>query len=156
MKNILTAFILIAFISNLFAQKKGDKVYDNLGYLTAADYYQDLDDEKQTYDIKHNLANSFRLNGQYEAAEYWYAQIINEIQDNESIFQYANTLQANGKCEDAIRWYKEYQTRSNDNTRSFIENCDDIKKFENHKHIKLFNLKDLNTCLLYTSDAADE
>ncbi len=145
MKNILIPLFVFAFITNLFAQKKADKVYENLGYLTAADIYQDLDDEKQTYDIKHNLANSFRLNGQYEAAEYWYAQIINEVKDNESIFQYANTLQANGKCEDAIRWYKEYQARSNDKTRSFIENCDDIKKFENHKHIKLFNLKDLNT-----------
>ena len=145
MKNILTTIFLFILIVNLSAQKKGDKVYDNLGYLTATDYYQDLEDEKQTYDIKLKLANSFRLNSQYEAAEYWYAQIINEVQDNETIFQYANTLQSNGKCEDAIRWYKEFQAKSNDKTRSFIEDCDDIKKFENHKHIKLFNLMDLNT-----------
>ena len=145
MKNIIIILFLVSFITNLFAQKKGDKVYDNLGYLTAADYYQDLEDDKQTYDIKLKLANSFMLNSQYEAAEYWYAQIINEVQDNETIFQYASSLQANGKCEDAIRWYKEFQTKSKDKTRSFIEDCAEIKKFDNHKHIKLFNLKDLNT-----------
>ena len=70
MKNIVIILFLVSFITNLFAQKKGDKVYDNLGYLTAADYYQDLEDDKQTYDIKLKLANSFMLNSQYESAEY--------------------------------------------------------------------------------------
>ncbi len=145
MKNLVVTFILLASLSSLFAQKKGDKVYENLGYLASTDYYQDLAAEKQTYEVKLKLANSFRLNSQYEAAEYWYAQIINEVQTSETILHYAQTLQANGKCDDAIRWYNDYQKQSSDKTRSFIKDCKDIEAFENHKNIKLFNLSDLNT-----------
>ena len=58
---------------------------------------------------------------------------------------YAQTLQANGKCEDAIRWYNDYEKQSRDKTRSFIKDCTDIDKFENHKNIKFYNLSDLNT-----------
>lgn len=145
MKNLVVTLILLTTLSHLFAQKKGDKVYENLGYLASTDYYQDLAEEKQTYDVKLKLANSFRLNSQYEAAEYWYAAIINEVQTSETILHYAQTLQANGKCDDAIRWYKEYQAQSEDKTRSFIKDCKDIEKFENHKNIKLTNLEDLNT-----------
>jgi len=92
MKNLVVLLLVFVFTNHLFSQKKGDKVYDNLGYLTATDYYQNLDGEKQTYDIKLKLANSFRLNSQYEAAEYWYAQVINEVQEVETILQYAQTL----------------------------------------------------------------
>lgn len=145
MKNLVAALLLLVFVSPLFGQKKGNKIYDNLGYLTATDYYQNLDDDEQTYDVKVKLANSFRLNSQYEAAEYWYAQIINEVQEVETILHYAQTLQANGKCEDAIRWYNDYEKQSSDKTRSFIKDCADIDKFENHKNIKLSNLADLNT-----------
>ena len=145
MRNLVVVGLLVIFATNLFAQKKGNKEYDNLGYLTATDYYQNLDDAEQTYDIKLKLANSFRLNSQYEAAEYWYAQIINEVQAAETILHYAQTLQSNGKCEDAIRWFNDFQKQSNDKTRTFIKDCKDIDKFENHKNIKLSNLADLNT-----------
>ena len=145
MKKITTFLLFIISLSSLQAQKKGDKLYDNLGYLSATDYYQELEEDEQTYEVKLKLANSFRLNSQYEAAEYWYAQIINEARTPETILQYAQTLQANGKCEDAIRWYKDYTQKSADKTRSFIKDCKEIEKFDNHKNIKLFNLSDLNT-----------
>jgi len=134
-KLVVASICLFVFVTSIFAQKKGDKVYDNLGYLTATDYYQDLEEEEQTYAVKLKLANSFRLNSQYEAAEYWYAQVINEVQEVETVLHYAQTLQANGKCEDAIRWYNDYEKQSNDKTRSFIKDCKDIDKFENHKNI---------------------
>ena len=145
MRNIVVTLIMLTLSISLFAQKEADKMYDNLGYLTATDLYQDLDEDKQTNEVKLKLANSFRLNSQYEAAEYWYAQIINETQDAATICQYAEVLQANGKCEDAIRWHKEFEAKSADKTRSFIKDCKDIDKFENHKNIKLFNLKEINT-----------
>lgn len=143
-KQLLILLFSISLIT-LFAQKKGNKLYDNLGYLSATDYYQELGDDEQTYEVKLKLANSFRLNSQYEAAEYWYAQVINEAKESETILQYAQTLQANGKCEDAIRWYTDYETKSEDKTRSFIKDCKDIDQFENHKDIKLTNLGDLNS-----------
>ena len=147
MKNILVTLFFFIFLNSLSlqAQKKGDKLYESLGYLTAADYYQELKDDQQTYEIKLRLGNSFRLNSQYEAAEYWYAQIINEVKNIESILHYAQVLQANGKCEDAIQWYQTYTKQSNDHTRSFIKDCKELDNFENHKNIELENLKELNT-----------
>ncbi|MEM1121894.1 MAG: OmpA family protein [Bacteroidota bacterium] len=145
MKKLAVILLILATVGQLIAQKKGDKAYENLGYLASTDYYQDLAEDQQTYDVKLKLANSFRLNSQYEAAEYWYAKIINEVQQSETILHYAQTLQANGKCDDAIRWYKEYEAQSEDQTRSFIKDCKDIEKFDNHKNIKLANLSDLNT-----------
>ncbi|MFK7981124.1 MAG: hypothetical protein AB8G86_14150 [Saprospiraceae bacterium] len=100
---------------------------------------------KQTYEIKWKLANSYRLNSEYEAAEYWYAQIINDAQDSETILHYAQMLQANGKCEDAIRWYKDYAAKSQQDSRSFIEDCTELKQFTNHTAIQLENMVNLNS-----------
>ncbi len=141
---LLITFLMLNF-TLLGQEKKADKLYENLGYLSAADAYQKLEQEKMDYEIMLKLANSFRLNSQYESAEYWYAQIVNEAKENKLILHYAQTLQANGKCEDAIRWYKEYETKSSDKTRSFIEDCKEVDQFEYYKNIKLTNLGDLNT-----------
>ena len=146
MNKILLTLFSILFVYQLSAQeKKGDKLYDNLGYLSATEEYQNLDEAEMTYEVKLKLANSFRLNSQYEAAEYWFAQIIQETMDNETILHYAQMLQSNGKCEDAIRWFKVYQKRSGDQQRSFIEDCKDLEKFENHGNIKVATVSALNS-----------
>jgi len=146
MKNYLLLFsLIIIYTTTLCSQKQGNKMYENLGYLTAADLYQDLENENQTYEVKLKLANSFRLNSEFAAAEYWYAQVINEAKESETVLQYAQMLQANGKCEDAIRWYKTYQTQSSDKTQSFITDCEEIKKFSNHKDIEVTNAAALNS-----------
>lgn len=145
MKYILLIITFICSLHTLMGQKKGDQLYENLGYLAAADYYQDLEAQKQTFEIKLKLANSFRLNSQYESAEYWYAQIIREAKEKETLLHYAQVLQANGKCEDAIRWFEEYAKQGVEKNISFIENCEEIDKFEKHKNIKLKNLSGINT-----------
>jgi len=146
MKKLLLILFSIYFFGSLSAQeKKGDKLYDNLGYLSATEEYQNLDESQMTYEVKLKLANSFRLNSQYEAAEYWLAQIIQEAQENETILHYAQMLQSNGKCEDAIRWFKVYQERSGDTQRSFIEDCKDLDKFEKHANIKVTAASSLNS-----------
>ena len=146
MKKLLFILFAMQLISHLSAQeKKGNKLYDNLGYLSATEEYQNLDEADMTYEVKVKLANSFRLNSQYEAAEYWLAQVIQEAQENEVILHYAQTLQSNGKCEDAIRWFKVYQERSGDKQRSFIEDCKDLEKFEKHPNIKVTAASSLNS-----------
>ena len=105
-------FLIIAYSSLLGQDKKANELYDNFGYSSAAAEYQNLKESELTYDIKEKLANSFRLNSQFETAEYWYAQIIQEATNPSTILNYAQVLQSNGKCEDAIRWYKTYQEQN--------------------------------------------
>lgn len=124
------------FLVQLIAQeKKGDQLYDNLGYLSAAQEYENLKAEEMTFEIKEKLANSYRLNSQFAIAEYWYAQIIQEANDPIILLHYAQMLQSNGKCEDAIRWYQAYQKRNPDDYRGFIENCAEVKEFEQHPKV---------------------
>jgi len=90
----LLGFILI-HTTLLYSQKEGNKMYENLGYLTATDLYQDLENEDQTYEIKLKLANS--------------------------------------------------KEQSSDKTLSFITDCEEIKKFNNHRDIELTNASALNS-----------
>ena len=146
MKYIIPLFFLISACHQLLGQdKKGNELYDNFGYSSAAEEYQNLEESELTYEIKEKLANSFRLNSQFETAEYWYAQIIQEATNPNTILNYAQVLQSNDKCEDAIRWYKAYQEKSEDTQRSFIEDCKDLEKIEKHHHIKVENLGSLNS-----------
>ena len=146
MKYIVPLLLLVLNASYSLAQnKKGNELYDNYGYSSAAEEYQNMDESELTYEIKEKLANSFRLNSQFETAEYWYAQIIQETTNPTTILNYAQVLQSNDKCEDAIRWYKAYQEQSQDTQRSFIKDCKDLEKIEKHKHIKVENLSSLNS-----------
>lgn len=146
MKYIIPLLLLINACYPLLAQdEKGNELYDNFGYSSAAEEYQNMEESELTYEIKEKLANSFRLNSQFETAEYWYAQIIQEATNPSTILNYAQVLQSNDKCEDAIRWYKAYQEQDQDSQRSFIEDCKDLEKVENHKQIEVENLSSLNS-----------
>jgi len=107
-------------------ENKGEELYQDMAYLSSADYFlkKDAKGELSMQD-KEKLANSYRLNGMSEDAEYWYSQIINTISNPTNKMYYAEMLQSNGKCEDAARWFKIYQEESGDKTRTFIEDCDD-------------------------------
>lgn len=98
---------------NVFAQKeakmKADKAYDQLSYLKAADLYQQLGEGKLDAVAKARLADSYRLNGDTESAEYWYAQSAKETGQPKDILHYAQVLQSNGKCEAALQWYNKYR-----------------------------------------------
>ncbi|MEM1123158.1 MAG: hypothetical protein AAGJ18_22140, partial [Bacteroidota bacterium] len=139
------SFIISCFLVGQAQNKKANQLYDKKGYMSAADYYQDLGADEQNYEVKWKLANSFRLNGEYEAAEYWYAQIINEAVDSKVALHYAQVLQINGKCEDAIRWYEAYVEDSGDQNRSFIENCNEAQQFKYHQNIVVKNQSELNS-----------
>jgi len=143
--NLFSILFLFLSIQLSAQEKKANQLYENLGYLSAAEEYQNLEAADMTFDIKEKLANSFRLNSQFESAEYWYAQIVKEATDPTTLLHYAQMLQSNGKCEDAIRWFEEYQNRSEDKQRSFIKDCKDLDKFEKHKNIKVDNLGALNS-----------
>jgi len=146
MRYILSTILLLLFLLPLSAQeKKGDQLYDQLGYLSAVQEYQNMKVEDMNFEIKEKLANSYRLNSQFESAEYWYAQIVQEADDPITLLHYAQMLQSNDKCEDAIRWYQTYKKRSSDSHRSFIEDCTEIETFEKHANIEVNNESSLNS-----------
>lgn len=125
--------------------KKADKLYQQQGYMASATKYQ----MKQSADemkpeVMLRIANSYRLNGDAELAEYWYSKCINKSTNIEDKLHYAEVLQSTGKCEDAIRWFDEYQRVSNSD-REFISDCDELSTFKKHENTKVENLKALNT-----------
>lgn len=127
--------------------KKADKQYQEKGYMISAGNYQMKHNKSEmTPEVMVRVANSYRLNGESELAEYWYAQCINNITNAEDKLHYAEVLQSNGKCEDAIRWFKEYKrsTKSVKN-RDFISDCSEMESFVENKNIEVKNVKALNT-----------
>jgi len=132
--------------SSLSATKRrADDLYENLGFMEAADYYENLDEAEMNGFVQSKLANSYRLNGQYEEAEYWYSQMINSTNNPDDLMNYALVLQSNGKCEDAIRWYGEYLENTMDDKREFITDCDQLEVFKESKDVSVENMADLNS-----------
>ena len=125
-------------------KKKADKFYEALGFMAAVDLYEDLEGLEKSSVVTSKIANSYRLNGQYEDAEYYYAQIVKDTDDPEDILHYAQVLQSNGKCDDAIRWYKVYMSRSLDTRRNFIDDCDELESFKT-SDVSVENVADLNS-----------
>ena len=107
-------FLIVAFSVPIWAQKdakmKADKAYDHLGYLKAADLYQQMGEGGLDTVAKTKLADSYRLNGDTESAEYWYAQSVAKTGKAEDMLHFAQVLQSNGKCEAALNWYEQYRT----------------------------------------------
>ncbi len=126
------------------ARKKADELYDALGYMKAADLYKGLKGGDKNQFVIAKIANSYRLNAQWEEAEYWYAQIIKDTGNPKNFLYYAQVLQSNGKCEDAVRWYREYLKYAPDEKREFISNCEDLADF-NKSEVVVKNLNQLNT-----------
>ncbi|MFK7932743.1 MAG: OmpA family protein [Saprospiraceae bacterium] len=127
-------------------KRKADRIYKDLGYMASAEYYEELvQDELEGEQVMEHLANAYRLNADYETAEYWYSKIINNTANVENLCNYALVLQANRKCEDAVRWYEEYQSRTEDEHRTFIENCADQEDFKQNENVKIDAINELNT-----------
>lgn len=113
MKKLPLLILLLSLVINISAQKdtkmQADKAYDHLSYLKAADLYQQLEEGNLDEVAKLKLADSYRLNGDTESAEYWYTQAVNEGSNPEDMLHYAQVLQSNGKCEMALSWYTQFQ-----------------------------------------------
>ena len=154
---ILLLIVVFCFVKVLlFAQKedtkkdptgwkKADKLYQQKGYMASATKYQmkhSPDDMEPEVMVR--VANSYRLNGESELAEYWYSKCINQSTNAEDKLHYAEVLQSTGKCEDAIRWFNEYQKVAKSD-REFISDCSELSTFKKHENVAVKNLKALNT-----------
>ena len=130
-------------------RKKADEKYEDLGYKTSVDLYQNLSrKEKNDIDVLRRMANSYRLNDEPENAAYWYSKFISETKKAEDLLNYAKVLQSTGACEDAVRWYKKYVDRGNKRQkeyRDFINSCAEEKVFNENNYVEIVNVKKLNT-----------
>ncbi len=135
---------------------KGDKFYENMGYGIAIPAFKSSvgDDGKLDRKTMIRLANSYRLVGDYQNAEKYYAQIVESSSKPLYRLYYAQALQSNGKCEEAKKYFLEYDVLvSNepiDNDGNFDRRGKDLASacdtdFVQDKTIKLTNLSDLNT-----------
>jgi outer membrane protein OmpA-like peptidoglycan-associated protein/tetratricopeptide (TPR) repeat protein len=126
----ISVSFLVFFTLKINAQtaQKAEKQYENIAYSSAIASYNKTG-EPQTKTALSQVANSFRLNGDYENAEMYFANLMLQSPDKEDIMYYAQTLLSNGKCQDAVTWYQKYQAVANDKNRSFIASCEEIAAF---------------------------
>lgn len=151
MKQLYFLLFLLAFAANISAQKdaklQADKAYEHLSYLKAADLYQQLGESGLDAVAKAKLADSYRLNGDTESAEYWYAQSVQETADPEDILHYAQVLQSNGKCETALNWFDQYRELMGDQyplPRATLTDCADLI-FLPKQRVTVTNARQLNS-----------
>lgn len=126
-------------------KRKADELYDQAGYMTAVARYEKLDGIELNEFVMSRMANSFRLNGEYEKAEYWFSQCINETPYPEDYLYYGEVLLINGNCEDAVRWNKEYLAQTLDTSRDVVTDCDQLEEIAKHEAVEVRNLLTLNT-----------
>lgn len=148
---MLCLLVLGILASEGYAQKEvklqADYAYQKMGYSSSADLYEQVGGSRLNTAAKARLGDSYRLNGNTEAAEYWYAQAVAETPDAEVILHYAQMLQSNGKCEDAITYYNEYLEVVEVETvapRANIKDCSELD-FRAKSNTRVTNMTALNS-----------
>jgi len=126
-------------------KRKADELFNYSGYMASVAKYEKLEGVEQNKFVMAKLANSLRLNGEYEKAEYYYSQFIDDVTSPEDYLHYAEVLQINGKCEDATRWNKEYLTLTLDTSRDIITNCDQLDEIPVNDLVQIENFAALNS-----------
>lgn len=153
-KQYLLYSLLLLVINITWAQidakMQADKAYHQLSYLKAVDLYQQLGESGLDEMAKIRLADSYRLNGDTESAEYWYAQAVQAEMAPEDILHYAQVLQSNGKCEQALDWYRQYRQlmgEAHAMPRAAITDCSNLL-FLPKQQVTVTNVQSLNSAHL--------
>lgn len=113
-KQWFTALLVVGFAFSLqaqsFLQKEADKAVQDLDYVTAISFYQQiLARDAENTAVKIKLADCYRQVNDTEKAERWYAEAVRS-KDAKPVHRlyYGMMLQANGKCEKAKAWFTQY------------------------------------------------
>lgn len=123
---------------------KADESHEDLGFMEAGNYYEGFDGVEMNKFVQVKLANVYRVNGQYEEAEYWYAQMIEETNNAEDFMNYALVLQSNGKCEKAIYWYGKYSENITNKEGDLITDCAQLEAVNASKNAPVKNGTEIN------------
>jgi outer membrane protein OmpA-like peptidoglycan-associated protein/tetratricopeptide (TPR) repeat protein len=126
--------------------QNAEVIYEGLGYAKAANMFKSSSDEENADRVLWTkLANSARLNANYEEATYWYSKVTNDGPLPIDLLHYAQALQAVGKCEEAVKWFKLYNNSPTNNKVAFIENCSDVENFTSFDEVFISTPEALNT-----------
>lgn len=126
-------------------KRKADELFNYSGYMASVSKYEKLEGVEQNKFVMAKLANSLRLNGEYEKAEYYYSQFINDVTSPKDYLHYAEVLQINGKCEDATRWNREYLAATMDTNRDVITDCEQLDDIPMNEMVQIENFAALNS-----------
>jgi outer membrane protein OmpA-like peptidoglycan-associated protein len=130
-------------------RESADKIYRCYGFATSTPIYEKLEETGESdRAMQMHLANNYRLNGNTEKAEYWYAKFVQPTDPAKILLQYAQLLQANGKCAEAVKWYTYFITTASDTEklgRSYLTDCKVLDEMPVRKEVILTNLNFINT-----------
>ena len=154
--NVFVSLVFLLVSVQLTAQesitKKGEveELYEEYGYGAALEKYGSTNTTSSTKE--HNikmLADSYRLTGDSENAEYWYQQLM-ETNAGSSLDQlyYAQALLNNGKYTKAKEWFLTYsQSEGNEDNvgKQLAEACDKATMMLADKDVIVKNMVDLNS-----------
>ncbi len=154
MKTFFTAILLVSLTmsSSSFAQNPGAEIlkqansyFDAQVFDVAIERYRDVLLVDNSLEAKKQLAESYRLNFQYEKSEYWYRVLIHEM-DLDSLQQlhFAQVLQSLGKYEEAKKYFLEFG-KGNPWGLQLAKGIDARKMLENTNNNFSVNLLSVNS-----------
>lgn len=113
LRSLYFAFLLVALLcvpSALMAQLfSADYYYEQRAYQDAIRKYTKIvDSDPNNAEAHFNLANSYRLNGEFKKAEMWYAKAVTMVDNPLVDLYYAQMLLINGKYVQASDWFNTY------------------------------------------------
>jgi outer membrane protein OmpA-like peptidoglycan-associated protein len=119
--------IAVLFVCNGFAQVSNNgramKYYDEHQYTKAINYFEKVVSagDKVDAEVISRLSNCYRITGDDEKAEAWYAQLMS-VRERKAIdvYYYAQVLKSNRKYTEADNWMRLYNDLVPDDTRAIM------------------------------------
>jgi outer membrane protein OmpA-like peptidoglycan-associated protein len=124
---ITMLLLAVLFVCNGFAQVsnlgRANKYYDEYQFVKAVTYFEKVVDSGDKVDapVIAKLANCYRITGDDQKAEAWYAQLMS-VRERKPIdvFYYAQVLKSNEKYREADNWIRLYNDLVPDDTRAIM------------------------------------
>lgn len=117
--------------SQSFAEKRGDKYFDRLAYVKAADFYSRAAMKKGNDHVYERLGDCYRLMGHPANSETWYQKVATGAHPTpSSMLHYAEALRAGGKYAESQQWMSKYYALNGDDKRAqlYASNADYYEK----------------------------
>lgn len=108
-------------------------LFDKLAFADAIiAFHEVILKDSTAFEAKGRLADCYRLTGNYEQAEKWYASIVDDSRASESDrFHYGQMLMNNGKYEEAKKWLNiaGEERPSDERIGNYLKSINDLDRF---------------------------
>jgi outer membrane protein OmpA-like peptidoglycan-associated protein len=152
MKNKITLVLLslllviTGYSQKSMAEKRGDKFFDRLAYVKAADLYKRAAMKKGNDHVYERLGDCYRLMGQVAKSESWYGKVAQGAAPTAtSTLYYSESLRANGKYVESQQWMSKYYSMKGDDKRAaqYAANAAYYEKIQAQQ--PYFDIKNIST-----------